>query len=83
MQKVINVLALASFTVSGLVVAGGVYVYQNKDIIANDIKRNLIKGVTEAVQDQLPGMLDNAVEVPSATSELPVTMPAPETRPAF
>ena len=32
MQKVINVLALSSFIVSGAVVAGGAYVYLNKDI---------------------------------------------------
>ena len=33
MQKVINVLAIASFAVSGAIVAGGAYVYLNKDCL--------------------------------------------------
>ena len=33
MQKLINVLALASFAVSAAVVGGGAYVYLNKDAI--------------------------------------------------
>ena len=74
MQKVINFLALTSFVVSAGVVAGGVYVYKQKDIIINDIKRNIIKGATESIQQQLPGMLDSAVESP-------VKMPSPTTGP--
>ena len=76
MQKIINLLAITSFGVSAVVVAGGVYVYQNKDAIVNDIKKNIIKGATEAFQEQLPGMLDSAVEMPSGpTGGLPGGLP--------
>ena len=47
MQKIINALAVASFVVSGAVVAGGVYVYVNKDAIVEDIKQEAISAVTE------------------------------------
>ena len=47
MQKIINALAIASFVVSGAVVAGGVYVYVNKDAIVEDIKQEAVGAVTE------------------------------------
>ena len=68
MQKVINVLALSSFAVSVAVVAGGVYLYTQKDVIINDIKRDFIKGATEGVQNALPGMLDGAT--PSVPTDI-------------
>ena len=37
-QKVVNVLAVASFAVSGAVVIGGVSVYVNRDAIIDGIK---------------------------------------------
>ena len=37
-QKVINVLAIASFAVSGAVVASGLYVYVNRDSIIDGVK---------------------------------------------
>ena len=49
MQKVINVLALTSFAISGAVVASGVYVYVNKDSIVDNIKSQVIKAATEGV----------------------------------
>ena len=47
MQKLINVLALASFAVSGAVVGTGAYVYVNKDAI--------IESVTEKALGSLGG----------------------------
>ena len=44
MQKVINVLALASFAVSGAIVAGGAYVYLNKDAMIESAKERITKG---------------------------------------
>jgi len=49
MQKIINVLALASFAVSAGVVAGGTYVYVNRDSITDNIKGQIEKALTEAV----------------------------------
>ena len=48
MQKLINVLALASFAVSGAVVGAGAYVYVNKDAI--------IESVTEKALGSLGGL---------------------------
>jgi len=79
MQKVINVLALASFAVSASVVGGGAYVFLNKDNIVEGIKANVTKAVMGAVTDSLPGMLDGAMpELPGTTGGvMPVTgMPA-------
>ena len=45
-QKVINVLAVASFAVSGAVVVSGLYVYVNRDSIIDGVKRNVIESVT-------------------------------------
>ena len=79
MQKVINVLALASFAVSASVVGGGAYVFLNKDNIVEGIKANVTKAVMGAVTDSLPGMLDGAMpELPGTTGGvMPATgMPA-------
>ena len=68
MQKVINVLALASFVVSGAIVAGGAYVYLNKDAMIESAKERITKAATEAIAGALPGMLDAAMpEMPEVT----------------
>ena len=68
MQKLINVLSLASFVVSAAVVSGGVYVYLNKDAMIERAKERVTKAATEAITDALPGMLDSAMpEMPKAT----------------
>ena len=68
MQKVINVLALASFAISGSIVAGGAYVYLNKDAMIESAKQAATKAATEAVTSALPGLLDAAMpEMPEVT----------------
>ena len=71
MQKLINVLAVASFVVSSGVVAGGTYVYLNKDAIIEDIKAEALKEATSMLPSllpipQLPGA-DNNPEIPGAS----------------
>ena len=51
MQKVINVLALASFAVSGAIVAGGAYVYLNKDAMIESAKERITNFVTEDLSE--------------------------------
>ena len=46
MQKIINVLAVASGLVSAAVVASGVYVYVNRDAIIDGVKSQAIEAVT-------------------------------------
>jgi len=45
MQKIVNVLAIASFAVSGAVVASGVYVYVNRTSIIDGIKSQALEAV--------------------------------------
>jgi hypothetical protein len=56
MQKLINLLALASFGVSAAVVGAGAYVYLNKDALIESAKEAAIKQVTASVTEALPGM---------------------------
>ena len=46
MQKIINVLAVASGVVSAAVVASGIFVYVNRDSIVDSIKSQAIEAVT-------------------------------------
>jgi len=64
-------MAVTSFVVSGCVVAGGVYVYQNKDSLIDEAKTQ----VTDAVKDLL-----GASELGSALISGPA--PAAPTAPA-
>ena len=59
MQKIINVLAIASSVVSLTVVGGGVYLYTQKDAIIDGVKSKVMKsvmpsiggGITDAIPD--------------------------------
>ena len=46
MQKIVNVLAIASGIVSAAVVASGVFVYVNRDSIIDNVKSQAIEAVT-------------------------------------
>ena len=46
MQKLINVLAVASFAVSGAVVGSGVYIYLNRASIIDGIKSQAMEAIT-------------------------------------
>ena len=45
MQKIVNVLALASFAVSGAVVGSGLYVYLNRAPIIDGVKSKVMESV--------------------------------------
>ena len=71
MQKIINVLAIASGIVSAAVVASGVFVYVNRDSIVDSIKSQAIEAVTGSLGGGLGG-------------DLPIGAPdlaAPQTQP--
>ena len=55
MQKLINVLAVASFAVSGAVVVSGVYVYVNRDSIIDGVKSQVMEAVTGSLGGALGG----------------------------
>jgi hypothetical protein len=79
MQKLINILALASFGVSSAIVGGSAYVYVNKDALIESAKEAATKAATEAVAGALPGMLDSAMpELPGVTGgDVPGLPPTP------
>ena len=69
MQKLINVLALTSFAISAGVVAGGTYVYLEKDNLVESVKENITKEIEGIVGDALVGGLNSGVpEVPGVES---------------
>ena len=77
MQKVINVLALASFGVSAAIVGAGAYVYLNKDVMIEDAKKKVIEQVTKSVTEALPGMIQGSMpKLPSATGGVLNSKPA-------
>ena len=56
MQKIVNVLAIASGIVSAAVVASGVYVYVNRDAIIDGVKSQAIEAVTGSLGGGLGGI---------------------------
>ena len=54
-QKIINVLAVSSFVVSGAVVGSGLYVFVNRDSIINGIKSNIMESVTGSLGGGIAG----------------------------
>ncbi len=55
MQKIVNVVAIASGIVSAAVVASGVFVYVNRDSIIDGIKSQAIEAVTGSLGGGLGG----------------------------
>ncbi len=79
MQKVINVLAVTSFVVSGAVVGSGIYVYFNRASILDGIKSKVMDSVT----GKLPGALGSIVPdiMPDATGPVLPTPPSAPSAP--
>jgi len=57
MQKIINVLAIASAAVSVAVIGTGAYVYVNKDTIIDSVKQKAIEAVMGSMGGGLGGDL--------------------------
>ena len=73
MQKIVNVLALASFAVSGAVVGSGLYVYLNRASIIDGVKSKVMESVMGSMGG-LGGMGGGAL--PIGTNDL-----SPQTNP--
>ena len=76
MQKIINVLAIASGLVSAAVVASGGFVYVNRDSIVDSIKSQAIEAVTGSLGGGLGGDLpigapDLAPAAPADAANVP------------
>ena len=75
MQKIINVLSLASFVVSAGVVGVGSWVYFNRYALINDVKNIAAEEITEMLPIIAQELLPSASTLP-APPELPVTQPS-------
>ena len=73
LQRIVNVLAVASFAVSGAVVASGLYVYVNRDSIIDGIKSQAL----EAVLGGAGGLGGFGTEaLPTGSNDLPPLTPS-------
>jgi len=70
MQKLINVLALASFAVSAGVVGAGAYVVLNKDALIDQAKDKVAEEIA-GLLPELVGSLLPKPELPGATPAAP------------
>ena len=71
MQKLINVLAVTSFVVSGAVVGSGVYLYFNRASIIDGVKSKIMESVTGSLGD-LGGGLVPDIGNPMSESSAPL-----------
>ncbi len=76
MQKAINAIALLSGLVSLSVLAGGAYLYVQKDTLIEGAREKATAAITEAITEALPGMIDSAMpEIPSVPSTTGAALP--------
>ena len=68
-QKIVNVLAVASFAVSGAVVASGLYVYVNRDSLIDGVKSQVMEAVTGSLGGGLGGSLPTGANDLSGTPQ--------------
>ena len=81
MQKIVNIIALASAAVSVAVVGGGLFLFLNRASIVDGVKSQVMEAVTGA----LPGLVDTALpeipSVPSATGGVMMDAPMADPNP--
>ena len=74
-QKIVNVIALASGSVSVALIASGVFVYVNRDSIVDSIKSQAIEAVTGSLGGGLGGSLPIGapdLAAPDTSANVPV-----------
>ena len=74
MQKIVNVLAIASFAVSCAVVIGGVTVYANRGKIIDNVKSQVMDSVAGALGPAVGGALPDVTgpaKAPAASQAAP------------
>ena len=77
MQKFINLLAVLSFGVSAGIVAGGAYVYLNKDALIEQAKEEVFAQMGEALSGQLGSTLLSGEADPVAGMDESGALPIP------
>ncbi len=80
-QKVVNVLAVASFAVSGAIAVSGLYVYVNRESIIDGVKSQVMEAVLGGLGPSVgggalvpevgSGIPTGASQTPQASADLP------------
>ena len=71
MQKIVNIVALASGVVSAAVIIGGVTVYVQKDAIIENVKSQVMSSVSGA----LPGAIGGSMPSMTGPAQAPQAAP--------
>ena len=75
MQKIINVLAIASFAVSISAVGGAVYVYTQKDAIIKDLKEKALGSLGAGISSALPNVVEGVMPKTTGSAIPDVKLP--------
>ena len=67
MQKIINLMAVLSFLVSGATVAGAWFLYRNADVMIEDAREKVINEIADALPKIVEEMMPDVPELPSTT----------------
>ena len=68
MQKLINLMAVSSFVVSGVVVFSGFYLYSNRETLIKSVKENITK---ELIPTSIPTDVNNIKPIDTNSSPIP------------
>ena len=71
MQKVVNIIAIASGVISLSVVGSGIYVYVQRDQLIDSVKSQVLKSVTGS----LPGLVDTKIPTITGPALAPSAAP--------
>lgn len=67
MQKIINLMAIMSFLISGATVAGAWFLYRNADVMIEGAREKVVKEISEALPKIVEELIPDVPELPSAT----------------
>ncbi len=67
MQKVVNVIALLSGVVSLSVVGGGFYLYNNADVMIEEVRGKIVEEISESLPKLVNEMMPAIPVVPPVT----------------
>ena len=75
MQKLINVMAVASFAVSSVVVGGSVYLFTQKDTLIEQARERATEAITEMLGTAIGSSLGEGMVPDVGGAEVPVELP--------
>ena len=77
MQKIINAMAVLSFIGTASIIGGGVYVYTQKDAIADNVRERITEELAKALPDMIVGAVGGMGMGADLVPELPAVPAAP------